>query len=50
MNSPRTPINVRVKYTTIYPLVYKTTLDSLYTLLYDHIHHTLITKLPHKAI
>jgi len=50
MNSPRTPINVRVKYFTIHPLVYKTTLGSLYTLLYDYMHHILITKLPHKAI
>jgi len=50
MNSPETPINVGVRYSTIHPLVYKATLGSLYALPSDHITHILITKLPYKVI
>jgi len=49
MNSLEVSINIGVRYSTVYLLVYIFILDSLYILPSNYITHTLITTLPYKA-
>ena len=49
MNSLGVSINIGVRYSTVHPLVYISTLGSLCILPSNHITHTLITTLPYKA-
>jgi len=49
MNNPEVSINVRIRYSTIYPLVYISTLASLYILPKKHMTYILITILSYKT-